>query len=109
LAGDLEADVAAHRQPGQGEAGWGVGQDAAGEGGDGVVVGGAGDRYRAVLPQGRELVGVQPWRGQQAGDEHDRERCGHLGASLLSDVHPRLGRMLRDLAVLLADGGRLPE
>jgi hypothetical protein len=45
LADDLEADVAAHRQPGQGEAGWSVGQDAGGDGGDGVVAGVVGDGW----------------------------------------------------------------
>jgi len=60
LTQDLEADVAAHRQPGQGESGWGVGKDAAGDGGDGVVTGVVGDGHRAEPPQRRELLGVQP-------------------------------------------------
>jgi hypothetical protein len=82
LADDLDTDVAAHRQPGQGEPWRGVGQDAAGDGGHGVVAGGGGDRHRAVPPQDRELLGEQPWGAQQAGDQHDRERLGHRCASL---------------------------
>jgi hypothetical protein len=82
LARELEADVAAHRQPGQGEAGWGGGQDAAGDGGHGVVAGVVGDGHRAMPPERRELLGEQLRRGQQAGDQHDWEGFGHHATTL---------------------------
>jgi hypothetical protein len=102
LAGELEADVAARRQPGQGEAGWGVGQDAAGDGGHGVVAGVVGDGHRAVPPHGRELLGEHSWRGQQAGNQHDREWFVHFG-----DHEP--ARSLEGVADHAPDAAGRPE
>ena len=60
-----------------GEARRGGGQDAPGDGGQAGVVERVGDGHRTRPPQRRELLLVQPRRGQQAGDQHDRQRLGH--------------------------------
>jgi hypothetical protein len=85
-----ERDVAAHRQPGEREARRRRREDARRDGVHGLIVAVVRDGHRPESPERRNLLGIEPRRAIQPGDEDDRQRLGH-GPSIFVPAQEKLG------------------